>query len=401
MIRRSMLRAAVHFLISVCLAGPLTAQTASISVAPAMSDVALGQTFDLTVRIDNAYLLHGSSVKVGFDPTLLELVTVSDGTVYPSVQANPIFWWRPEGSLHHDTVLVDQAILGTAIFSGSGVLFTMRFTAVKGGVSAVTLLRVDPRNNQNQIMPHVVSHGQVRIRPLSVNLKAMLQGPYVAGSMATTLHTMGVLPPSHPYAGSPWLHAGTESVTSAPAGIVDWVLVELRTGTAASTKAGTRAAFIRNDGAIVDLDAASPVAFPGLPAGSYYVVLRHRNHLAVMSANPLPLSSSSALYDFTTGPEKVTGGDVKDLGSGVYGLWTGDVNANGVVKYNGSGNDRLAVLTRIGGADVNATVSGYYPEDVNLNGIVKYNGGGNDRLTILQVIGGTNINATRTTAVPE
>ena len=401
MTRLNMSCTGVLFLISFCLTGPLAAQTASISVAPASLDVSLGQTFDVTVRIDNAYLLHGSSVKVGFDATLVELVTITDGTVYPSVQANPIFWWRPEGALHHDTVLVDQAILGTSVFSGSGVLFTMRFTAVKGGVSALSLLRVDPRNNQNQIMPHVVSHGQVRIRPLSVNVKAMLQGPYVAGSMATTLHTMGVLPPSHPYAGSPWAHTGSESVSPVPAGIVDWVLVELRTGAAGSTKAGMRAAFIRNDGAVVDLDAISPVGFPGLSAGSYYVVLRHRNHLAIMSANPLALNSSSVLYDFTTGADKVTGGDLKDLGSGMYGMWTGDVNANGIVKYNGGGNDRLAVLTRIGGMDVNATVSDYYPEDVNLNGMVKYNGGGNDRLTILQVIGGTNINATRSTRVPD
>ena len=81
-------------------------------------------------------------------------------------------------------------------------------------------------------------------------------------------------------------------------------------------------------------------------------------------------------------------------------MWAGDVSGNGTVKYNGSANDRLPVLVRIGGTNVNATVNGYYPEDVNMNGTVKYNGSGNDRLIILQVIGGTNVNATKTTRVP-
>ena len=62
----------------------------------------------------------------------------------------------------------------------------------------------------------------------------------------------------------------------------------------------TRAAFIKSDGTIVDTDGTSPVQFTGLSDGDYYVVIRHRNHLAIMSASAIPLSSSSALYDFTT-----------------------------------------------------------------------------------------------------
>ena len=77
--------------------------------------------------------------------------------------------------------------------------------------------------------------------------------------------------------------------------IVDWVLIELRTGTASGTKVGTRAAFLKSDGTIVDIDGTSPVRFAGLTEGNYYVVVRHRNHLAIMSANAIPLSGSSSI----------------------------------------------------------------------------------------------------------
>ena len=235
---------------------------------------------------------------------------------------------------------------------------------------------------------------------ISADLKVMLQGPFVADSMSTTLASAGYLPLVQPYSAAPWSHGGGESVSSIPTGVVDWVLLELRTGTTGATKVATRAAFIKSNGAITDLDGISPVQFSGLPAGSYFVVVYHRNHLAVMSAATVALAASSEPYDFTTGPDKYYGGDAKEVATGVYGMWAGDVTGNGIVKYNLGGNDRLPIFQRVGGTNVNATVNGYYPEDVNLNGQVKYNLGGNDRLIVFQVVGGTNVNATRSTRVP-
>ena len=34
--------------------------------------------------------------------------------------------------------------------------------------------------------------------------------------------------------------------------------------------------------------------------GSYYVVVKHRNHLAVMSADPVSFNNRFVSYDFTT-----------------------------------------------------------------------------------------------------
>ncbi|NVO18048.1 MAG: hypothetical protein HXX13_00015 [Bacteroidetes bacterium] len=143
---------------------------------------------------------------------------------------------------------------------------------------------------------------------LPLNTKVFLEGAYSGGSMNTTLRSLGVLPLSQPYNVSPWNYSGTEQVASVPAGVTDWVLVELRTGQGAATKVGTRAGFLKSNGAITDLDGSSYLSFPGISAGNYYIVIRHRNHMPVMSASAVALSSSGTLYDFTTGSSQVYGG---------------------------------------------------------------------------------------------
>jgi hypothetical protein len=233
-----------------------------------------------------------------------------------------------------------------------------------------------------------------RTTAITANLKAFLQGPFTTpgDSMRTSLLQQGYVPLKQPYSGSPWNYSGTDSVTSVPSGVVDWVLVELRTpDSSAASKVATRAAFIKRDGSIVDLDGVSPVAFVNLAAGNYYVVVRHRNHLAIMSASAVALSASSSLYDFTMSQSAAYSTDyglylpMKDLGDGKFGMCAGDVNGDGTLKYNGAGNDRVLIFNRIG--SLTGTVNGYFNEDVNLNGQVKYNGTGNDRVIIFNNTG--------------
>jgi len=162
-------------------------------------------------------------------------------------------------------------------------------------------------------------------------------------------------------------------------------------------------AWLMADGTIRDfVDPAKTYVEFSPPPGNYYIVVRHRNHLAIMSANPVALANAtpSQPYDFTTSLNQAFGTEPMKLVGSSYCMWAGDVNGDGTVKYNLSGNDRAPILIRVGGTNINATVTGYYSEDVNLDGTVKYNLSGNDRAIILQNIGGTNINATRSTQVP-
>jgi len=242
---------------------------------------------------------------------------------------------------------------------------------------------------------------QLVVANLTTILKVYLQGPFSAGSMSTALRTSGVVPLSQPYSASPWNYSGTEHVAAIPANVVDWLLLELRTGTTGTTKVATRAGFLLSNGSVVDLDGSSPVTFTGIGAGNYYVVLRHRNHIAAMSASPLPLSAASASYDFTAAQTRAFGTTpMASLAGGVFGLYAGDVTANGTLKYSGGGNDSGPIYARIGGGSVSATVSGYFPEDTNMNGIVKYSGAQNDRAIIYANIGGGSVSATLTTQVP-
>jgi Glycosyl hydrolases family 31 TIM-barrel domain/Glycosyl hydrolase family 31 C-terminal domain len=196
---------------------------------------------------------------------------------------------------------------------------------------------------------------------LNVNVKVFLQGPYAGGdTMHTTLWQNNLIPKSQPYNILPWNYNGTESVSTIPPGAVDWVLVELRTGTTSFT----RAAFIKSDGTLADLDGTSPVRFSEISPGTYYIVIKHRNHLAVMSASPVILPNSSA-YDFTTSSDKYYGsteGAVK-LETNVWGMIAGDANGNGQIQNN----DSEDIWKPANG------ISGYKNADYNMNGEVQNN----------------------------
>lgn len=180
----------------------------------------------------------------------------------------------------------------------------------------------------------------IEIKPaspaLTVNAKVFLegpyQGPYQGSQMNTSLNSAQLLPLSQPFGGAPWNYGGAESVGSIPADVVDWMLVGVRHSPNA-VEAASRAAFLKNDGSIVDLNGSSPVNISGQAAGDFYIVLYHRNHLGVMSAAAQFLGKASALYDFTADQGQAYGIEsMKQLGSGVFGMIAGDGNGDGVVN---------------------------------------------------------------------
>ncbi len=162
--------------------------------------------------------------------------------------------------------------------------------------------------------------------PLRVDAKAILEGAYAgSGTMNKTLKTNGTLATQFP---------GVDI----PAEAVDTVSVEVRDSADASKGAiqRSRTAWLLTDGTLKTFSDTSKayVEFSGLDAGNYFIVIHHRNHLAVMSAAAVSLSGTSARYDFTTGQEKAYGTNpMKQLGSGIYGMYSGD--ANGCWDRNG------------------------------------------------------------------
>jgi hypothetical protein len=134
---------------------------------------------------------------------------------------------------------------------------------------------------------------------------------------------------------------------------------------------------------VVGTDGVEPVRFTGVPDGSYYVALLHRNHLGAMTATALSIqSSSSNSVDMTTAP--TWGTNAQKSRDGRMMLWGGNARVDDRLRYTGSANDRDPILIAVGGFVPTATLLNVYRlEDTSMDGDVIYTGAGNDRELIL------------------
>ncbi|MBK9760414.1 MAG: hypothetical protein IPO90_10700 [Flavobacteriales bacterium] len=182
--------------------------------------------------------------------------------------------------------------------------------------------------------------------------------------------------------------------------IEDWVVVELRNATTPSQVLYSKAALIQRDGDVIDTDGDAYVSTP-LAAGNYYVALRHRNHLGVMTSTSRALAMTPITVDFRSAATGCYGTTPRAQVGSVYCLWGGDGNGNGTLGYIGTNNDRDPILTAIGGTTPNNTLGPVYDRrDVNMDGVIRYVGANNDRDPILTNVGSTTPNNTRTQQLP-
>lgn len=233
----------------------------------------------------------------------------------------------------------------------------------------------------------------------SVKLRAILQGPYdtANGLMRDDLRAAALVPPQEPFTGLGFTHLGGGGEIVPPStlaatgknAVVDWVLVELRNKNNPAQILATRSVLLQRDGDIVAPNGQARLLF-NVPSDNYYIAVRHRNHLGVMTATARPLNRDAVVLDLTS-PATPTYGTAARRGfsDGRQALWMGNVLRDAQVKYTGANNDRDPILVAVGGSIPTSTLSGQYRlEDVNMDGVVKYTGANNDRDPVLQVIGG-------------
>jgi hypothetical protein len=264
----------------------------------------------------------------------------------------------------------------------------------------------------------------VVINLLGVQLcaKAILNGPFspTSGLMYDSLRTKSLLPNTDPYVTAPYnnvfTHVNTNSNIAMPSvfaatganAIVDWVFVQLRDKNNMNIVLFTQAALIQRDGDIVDAsDGVSYVQFPSTTPDSYFVSIKHRNHLGISTANKVYLSmtpncinlsnGSTALYmrqapfdnaTPLTGATKPVGA-VRTMYAGNCGIST--QAAARLVTYGSTITaDRAMLLTAVGNT---GTTNGYLVWDCDMNGFARFNGLQPDRLVILNTcLGSTIIN---------
>ena len=226
---------------------------------------------------------------------------------------------------------------------------------------------------------------------VKVKVRALLQGAYNSKTdlMDTTLFDEGFVPDNQPYAVAPFSYTGTETLSDVVKAAtandkpVDWVLVDLRSS--ASTLVATRAVIVQADGDLVDAQTGSDVLhFAGITAGNYYVSVRHRNHLAVITASPLSLLADASLVDFSLTATPVLGDEARLISGGLALLWAGDINGNNTLTASGPSNDVTLLLGSVltsadnSSANTNYVLRGYLATDVNLDGKVLFSGPSND-----------------------
>lgn len=208
------------------------------------------------------------------------------------------------------------------------------------------------------------------LKTFSLDATVLLEGPYVgAGVMSVPGAFTSSRPLTQPYgdleyASTPLAYSGVETVVAPPSGTIDWVLVELRSGTGAGSIVAQTPAFVKTDGSVVD-QYGDPVGFVGLDPLSYHVVIRHRNHTPVMSSAAVDFTTGTASWDFTTAltqafaPMGVT--PMRNLGGGEFGMFAGDGNVDGLIT---------APDFNLWNAKTTAGAAGYENADHNLDGLV-------------------------------
>ena len=203
--------------------------------------------------------------------------------------------------------------------------------------------------------------------------------------MRDDLRAAGLLPTTSPY---------TDGVTVDPTvfdtagndAIVDWVWVELRDKNNNTTIVAEKSALLQRDGDVLGTDLTA-LSF-SLPVDQYYVAIKHRNHLGIMSASPISLFGSPLVVDFTDGSVPTYGTNAQTIFGmpvGMQGMWTGDANGDGKVNFTGADNDTNTIRDVVLNNPLNIiiqfygfTVSGYNNSDINMTGGTNISGANND-----------------------
>lgn len=237
---------------------------------------------------------------------------------------------------------------------------------------------------------------------INVTSATRLGGAGSAAMMNDDLRQLGLIPLQEPYTGLGFTHVGggggestTATVLSSTGAnaIVDWVFLELRDKNNPATVVATRAALIQRDGDIVDVDGTSTPEFDPISLDDYYLAIRHRNHLGVMSATPINFQGgANFMFDFTQMSNTTYGTNaMRNLG-GINVQWAGNGDQNGSTVYQGNGSDILPVTIAVFTNPANGAFQSSFPldaydvADYNMDGQVIYQGSGSDILPITQSV---------------
>ncbi len=236
---------------------------------------------------------------------------------------------------------------------------------------------------------------------LRLRLKVLLQGPLLNpvddGLMNDNLRAGSMIPKISPYDitdviidSDVFNNGGISGSGLSQDNVVDWVWIEIRSGSDDTLIVDNTSALVQRDGDVVAIDGVSDVILRGL-TGEYYIVVKHRNHLSVMTSNKIPLSVNPTSVDYSNNATATFGTNAQvQLSNGTMALWAGNVNGDIIVQYTGGTPDTPSILSEVLNNPGNFLnfptyiVTGYNTHDVNMDGNTQYTGTTPDTPFILQ-----------------
>ncbi|MCE6988373.1 hypothetical protein [Dyadobacter sp. CY323] len=176
--------------------------------------------------------------------------------------------------------------------------------------------------------PNCASISQLNIR-IALEGALSQSGTTMRNDLQKHFHGVALLPIIDPY-GSGAQYGDIGNVNGLNGQVVDWVRVEIRKAGDIAAILETKSFLLKTDGSLVQVDGSVPKF--NSQSEPIHIVVKHRNHLAVMS-NPIMLPGGGAAdYDFTSSLSQALRIDPSVdppqmvIKNGVHCLWAGDVN---------------------------------------------------------------------------
>lgn len=135
---------------------------------PATSDVPVGETFNVEVKISEAVDIYGWEFKLKWNPNLLDVVDVIEGG-FLKKGGDTFFTRRTNNTAGY--IVVDCTLLGNVSgVSGDGTLAIVEFKAEVQGESNLDICETTLINSLEQPLMHTSEDGKVRIGQKSLNI---------------------------------------------------------------------------------------------------------------------------------------------------------------------------------------------------------------------------------------
>jgi len=331
---------------------PILAFSVDAVFDPDPSTAQMGEELSVTIAIQESVDFRGYRLVINFDETHINFTDAEFGSLF---QGQNVGWWLVDDDTPGQ-IAIECVIFGAGLFvSGPGSILTLTFDPNYEGASGLEIAEFLCFDPLGIAIPDCTgSDGTVIIgsSTVYVDLECWLEGPFQDPEMSTALQTN--IPLTSPYTSAP------AAITEIPTDMVDWILVELRSEPSGATLS-SRSCLLLNDGQVNSTD--SPlILFDDVAAGDFYVVVKHRNHVAIMSSYTVPFVSSGSSHtcDLGSSSNIYGSGGCIALSDRISGMIAGDADQDGGV-YPADRNEHWRIQTGS---------SGYLSADFSLDGNV-------------------------------